>query len=134
MQRPTGVVILAALYWLAAFCLIMIGFALAVGLTIFSGMRTGMPTFLAGIGMIGGIVLAGFGAASAFIGYGLFQLQEWARITSIVIAAIGFMGALFGFFHPVGFARLSALVRMAVDAFIIWYLVQPAIVGVFRRA
>jgi uncharacterized membrane protein (DUF2068 family) len=134
MERPTGVVILAVLYWLAAFCLVMFGFALAVGLTIFSGMMAGVPTVLAGVGMIGGIVVLGFGAASAFIGYGLFQLQEWARVTSIVIAAIGLLGALYGFFHPVGFARLSALVRMAFDAFIIWYLVQPQIVGSFRRA
>jgi hypothetical protein len=134
MQRPIGIVVLAVLYWLAAFCLVMVGFALAVGLTIFSGMRTGMPTFLPGIGMIGGIVALGFGAASAFIGYGLFELQEWARVTSIVLAAIGFLGALFGFFHPIGVARFSSLVRMALDAFIIWYLVQPQIVGVFRRA
>jgi hypothetical protein len=134
MQRPTGVVVLAVLYWLTAVGLIFVGCALAVGLTAVSHLATGGPAALAGVGMIGGIVLLGFGAITGFIGYGLFQLQEWARVTTIVFAALGFAAAIFGFFHPIGIARISSLVRMAVDAFIIWYLVQPTIVGIFRRA
>jgi hypothetical protein len=134
MQRPTGVVVLAVLYWLTAVGLIFLGCALAVGLTAASHLATGVPAALAGVGMIGGIVLLGFGAITGFVGYGLFQLQEWARVTTIVFAALGFAVAIFGFFHPIGIARISSLVRMAVDAFIIWYLVQPTIVGIFRRA
>jgi hypothetical protein len=134
MQRPAGVVVLAILYWVAAFFLILVGCALAIGLSIFGGMMSGMPTVLAGVGVIGGIVLLGLGGASAAVGYGLFQMQEWARITTIVITAIGFAGALFGFVHPIGIGRISSLVRMGIDAFIIWYLVQPQTAMVFRRA
>jgi hypothetical protein len=134
MQRPTGVVVLAVLYWLSAACLIVVGCALAIGLAAFSHLAAGVPGVFAGVGMIGGIVLIGGGAMSGFLGYSLYQLQEWARVTTIVLVAIGFAGALFGFFHPIGIGRISSLVRMAIDAFIIWYLVQPTIVGIFRRA
>ena len=75
----------------------------------------------------------GFAAAIAFIGYGLFQMLEWARITTIVIAGIGFAGAIFGFTHPIYVGRFSLVVRMAVDGFIIWYLVQPQIAASFLR-
>jgi hypothetical protein len=134
VQRPTGVIILAVLYWLSAFCLLLIGAVMAVGFTAFSGMAAGMASLFVGFGVIGGIVLLGLGAAMALVGYGLFQLQEWARITTIVLFAIGFAGGLFGLIHPIGFGRISASIRMALDGLILWYLVQPQIGRVFRRA
>jgi hypothetical protein len=134
VQRPAGVVVIAILYWLSAFCLLLLGAIMAIGFTAFSGMMAGMSSLLAGFGAIGGIFLLGFGAVIAFIGYSLFQLQEWARITTIVLVAISFAGAIFGILHPIGIGRISSIVRMAIDAYIIWYLVQPQIVGCFRRA
>lgn len=134
MLRPAGVVIVAVLYWLSAFFLLLVGGIMAIGFTAFSALRNGVPPFLAGLGVIGGIIFLGLGAAMALIGYSLFQLQEWARVTTIVLVAIGFAAAIFGFMHPFGFGRVSAILRMAIDGFIIWYLVQPQVVGAFRRA
>ena len=134
MQRPTGVVIIAVLYWLSAFCLILFGAVMAIGFTAFSAMMAGLPSFLGGLGVIGGIFLLGFGAAMALIGYCLFQLQEWARVTTIVLVALSFAGAIFGIVHPIGIGRISSVIRMAIDGFIIWYLVQPQVALAFRRA
>jgi hypothetical protein len=134
VQRPTGVTVIAILYWLSAFVLIMLGSMMAIGFTAFGGMMSGMSSLLAGFGVIGGIVLLGFGAVMAVIGYSLFQLQEWARVTTIVLVALGFLMGVLGLLHPIGVGRFSSLVRMGIDAFIIWYLVQPQVSGAFRRA
>jgi hypothetical protein len=107
---------------------------MAIGFTAFSGMMAGMSSVLAGFGAIGGIVFLGFGAVIALIGYSLYQLQEWARVATIVLVALSFAGAIFGVIHPIGIGRISSLVRMGIDAYIIWYLVQPQIVACFRRA
>jgi hypothetical protein len=134
VQRPPGVVVVAVLYWLSAFVLIVLGCIMAIGFTAFGGMATGMVSMFAGFGVIGGILLLGFGTVMALIGYSLFQLQEWARITTIVLVALSFAGAVFGLLHPIGVGVLASLVRMAIDAVIIWYLVQPQVSAAFRRA
>jgi hypothetical protein len=134
MRRPVGVLILAILYWVGACGLLLGGIALAVGLSVAGRMATGMPSPLAGVGVIGGIVMMGLGAVMAFVGYGMFQMFEWARITTIVLAGLGLVAAVFGFIHPFAVSRFSLIVRIAIDGFIIWYLVQPGIVAMFRRA
>ena len=110
------------------------GVVMAVGFSAFGSVATGMMSLFAGFGVIGGIVLLGFGAVLAFLGYSVFQLQEWARVTTIVLVAIGFAAAVLSFFSFGGNARISSLFRMAIDAVIIWYLVQPQVSGAFRRS
>ena len=134
MQRPGGVVVIAVLYWLSAFTLLVMGVIMAVGFTAFGSVATGMMSMFAGFGVIGGIVLLGFGAVLGFLGYSLFQLNEWARVTTIVLVALGFIAAVFAFFSFGGGARISSLFRMAIDAVIIWYLMQPQVNGAFRRS
>jgi len=126
--------VIAVLYWLSAFTLLLMGTIMAVGFTAFGAVAQGIMSMFAGFGVIGGIVLLGFGAVMAFIGYSLFQLQEWARVTTIVLVAIGFAAAVFGFFSFGGGARISSLFRMAIDAVIIWYLAQPPVSNAFRRS
>ena len=134
MQRPTGVVVIAILYWLSACTSLLMGIVMAVGFTAFGSVATGMMSMFAGFGVIGGIVLLGFGAVLAFLGYSLFQLNEWARVTTIVLVALGFIAAVSALISFGGGARISALFRMAIDAVIIWYLVQPQVSGAFRRS
>ncbi len=134
MERPTGVVVISVLYWLSAFTLVVMGCIMAVGFTAFGSVASGMMSMFAGFGVIGGIVLIGFGAVLAFLGYSLFQLNEWARITTIVLVALGFVAAVLSFFGFGGYARISSLFRMAIDAVVIWYLVQPQVSGVFQRS
>jgi hypothetical protein len=107
---------------------------MAIGFGVFAEMMARMQPWMAGLGTIAGIVMLGLGAALALIGYNLFQLQEWARVTTIVLVALSFAGAIFGLLHPIGIGRISSVIRMAIDGFIIWYLVQPQVVGCFRRA
>ncbi|HWR14399.1 MAG TPA: hypothetical protein VN577_06200 [Terriglobales bacterium] len=132
MNRPPGVVVIAVLYWIGAFFLLFVGGVLLIGFTAFGAMAQGMQTIVAGLGSIGGILLLGFGAILAFIGYSLFQLKEWARITAIVFSGIAILAAVLSFISPIGMGMISRVFRLAVNAVIVWYLVQPQIKAAFR--
>jgi hypothetical protein len=63
----------------------------------------------------------------------LFQLKEWARIVVIVFAAIGLLFGMASFFLP-GMFLFGKLIRLAVNALIIWYLMQPPVKAAFGVA
>jgi hypothetical protein len=132
MQKPAGVAVLAVLYWVGAFfCLLMAG-AIIIGLTSVGVFIGDYGPLMAGFGTISGLVFVAFAAACAFIGYGLFQLQEWARTTAIVLSAIGIVVSILGLFWPVGMFFFGRLFKLVLNAIIIWYLTRPQVRTVFR--
>jgi hypothetical protein len=133
MQKPTGVVIIAVLYWIGALGLLVIGMMMSFGFSAFMAMSKGFVPLLAGFGLVGGIVLLGLGAVFVLIGYGLFALQEWARIVTVVLTGIGFLVAMSGMFWPSVYGLVPRLFRIALDGVIIWYLLQPHVKAAFRR-
>ncbi len=128
MTRPSGVVLIAVLYWFGAFWLLLMGVILAIGATVFGAIMSGIPAIIGGLGLIGGIFLIGLGAAVAFVGYGLFTLQEWARMTATILAVIGIvLGVL------AGIGMFGRLIRLAINVAIVWYLNQTQVKNCFRR-
>ena len=128
MNRPSGVVLIAVLYWFGAFWLLLMGAVLAIGATVFGALLSGIPAIIGGLGLIGGIFLIGLGAAVAFVGYGLFTLQEWARMTATILAVIGIvLGVL------AGIGIFGRLIRLAINVAIVWYLNQAQVKMCFRR-
>jgi hypothetical protein len=133
MNRPTGVTVIAVLYFLgAAFCVCLaIVFAVGGGLaTAFLPPDTQIPRGVAAAaGALGAIVFFIGGAIAVVIAMGLLNLKEWARIVAIVFACLGLLGAAFALirFHPFG------LIRAAINGWILWYLLQPQVVATFRR-
>ena len=90
------------------------------------------------VGVVGAAFTLGFATVAALAGYGVWTLREWGRILCIVLAGIAvllslpgllFMGLHFGFF--LGGYRLM---KLAVNVAIIWYLLQPQIMSLFRRS
>ena len=69
---------------------------------------------------------------------GLLKLKEWARIVTIVFAAIGAVFGLLGLFtllaHIAVIGILWALCRLAINVWIIWYLLQPHVKAAFQGA
>ncbi len=128
MNRPAGVVLIAILYWFGAFWLLLMGAVLAIGATVFGALMSGIPAIIGGLGLIGGIFLIGLGAAVAFVGYGLFTLQEWARMTATILAVIGIV---FGVLAGIGI--FGRLIRLAINVAILWYLSQTQVKMCFRR-
>jgi uncharacterized membrane protein (DUF2068 family) len=87
-------------------------------------------------GVIGGAIFLFIALVTAVIAWGLWTLQEWARILTIIFngifLALGILGMFaLAFFHPAGV--VFRLVRLAINGVIIWYLLQPEVVAAFKR-
>jgi len=137
MERPTGVTILSVLAFIGAgFCVLG-----ALGLLLLGGVMASRMTSMP-IGMIGGI---GAAVASVFflvlavvyvvLGVGMWKLQNWARVITIVLIgigllfqALGLLGALFHF-HPILFFWRA--IFAAIDVWIIVYLLKPHVKQAF---
>jgi hypothetical protein len=143
MGRPTGVTILAILNFIgAAFCLLGgIGMILGGGFiaTMLSQQgqgSAGAAGILAGLGAAAGVVIIICGGISALIGFGLWKLKGWARIVSIVLygisAALQLLGLLGSLAHFNAFAVIWSVFWIAVDAFVIWYLLKPEVKAAFQ--
>jgi uncharacterized membrane protein len=90
---------------------------------------------MAALGAFAGVVLLVVGAIYAVIGFGLWKLQNWARIVSIVLVALGLLSGAygaFGLFSPLHIGLLIwQLFWIAIDVWIILYLLKPHVKQAF---
>ena len=137
MQRPGGVTLLAVLDFIAAGCLVLAALVMVLGMgfvgAMTGGHERGGAMLLAGLGVLGAVIFFVMAAVSALIGYGMWNMQNWARILSIVFACLGVAGGLFGLMTGVHFHVfiMWTIIRMAIAALIIWYLFQPHVKAAF---
>lgn len=135
MQKPAGVVILAILNWIGAAFLLIPALALLFGSSFLAGLigrQFGPIAAFAGI--VGGAFILVFAVIGAVLGWGLWELQEWARIVTIVLNGLALIPSVLGLFlwmHPFGI--IFRLVRITVHGLIVWYLLQPQVAAAFRR-
>lgn len=139
-QRPTGVTVLAILAFIGAACAVGFGLmtlALAglAGAGAAAGGSMGGMAIIAGFGLLGSIFLFGMGALSIVVGIGLLRLRNWARLTTIVLSAIGVLMSVPGLFLSLMafevFSLVGQLIPVAINAVIVWYLLQPHVVAAF---
>jgi hypothetical protein len=128
MDRPAGVIVIAALFFLAAAYLGGMGAILllspgAVSLTL------GAP-LLFGLELAGPYMFLLAAAVGAFIGWGLRRLHRWARWAAMAVAFVGFVmlvpslsAAAVGFRWSLLWTGLGAIVRVGM----IWYLWQEEV-------
>jgi hypothetical protein len=134
MQRPSGVTLIATLFFLVAAYLCAIG---ALMLT-----RPGMVSMSLGDPLLHGLELAGpymflvVGAVGAIIGWGLLRLNYWARWAAIVAAIAGVVllvpsvsAVAVDFRWFLLWAGLGIMVRVAV----VWYLLQEPARAAFTK-
>lgn len=121
MRRPAGVTIIAILMFLAA----------VSDLLLPGGIR------FRGVGTIRGpwvFVLSGLYIA---VGIGLLRRFQWARLAAIAeaILGVGFLGValLNGLLQLRLIFVFAYLVRLPIDALVIWYLLKPEVGRVFTR-
>jgi uncharacterized membrane protein (DUF2068 family) len=142
MGRPTGVTVIAVLYFIGAGICVLAGIGLMVGggfVATMMNQQQGVPAgLLAAVGAGVGVLCLVFAAVAALIGWGLLTLKNWARIVAIVFAALGALGGLFGMFailtHFAAIGIFFALCRLAINGLIIWYLLQPHVRTAFEGA
>jgi len=96
---------------------------------------TNLTAVMASVGVVMAIGFFIFALLSALIGWGMLKLKNWARITSIIYSSIGILfcglGLLLALLHfnPISFIWDGFW--LAVNVFIIWYLLQPDVKVVF---
>src|SRR5258706_5853004 len=116
MARPTGVTIIAVLYFLGAALGLLGGVLMFVGGGFLASMinQQGGAGGSAGAGMMAGLGAVGGGVAlivaanCALVGWGLWEVKNLARIVALVLSRLGILGALalllyFSLLLPVGF-------------------------------
>jgi uncharacterized membrane protein (DUF2068 family) len=141
MQRPTGVTILAILAFIGAGMLVLAGFVLFAGGALVSRFanipQAGMIAGFAGA-VLAAICL-GFALLEFVIGLGLWKLQNWARILTIVLICLALLssalGILMGLTHMFGiFFFMLFFRRIVVAAIQVWiliYLLKPHVKQAF---
>lgn len=141
MGRPTGVTIIAVLDFIGAGVCVLAGLGMMLGggvvATMMSQQQGGAGAGILGaIGAAAGVFFLVCAAVAVLLGWGLLKLKEWARIITIVFAAIGAVFSLIGMFAVLGhFAAVGifvALIRLAINGLILWYLLQPHVKAAFQ--
>lgn len=143
-MRPTGVTLIALYHFISSLFLLGMAVLLFVGGTVlaamFGGSTFGSATgaslgFM--VGAFGGVMFIAFAIVAAVVGYGTWNLREWGRVLSIVLAVISllfsFPGLLMMGLHLHLFFGTYRLFRIAVAILIVWYLMQPQIRVLFQR-
>jgi uncharacterized membrane protein (DUF2068 family) len=141
MQRPTGVTILAILAFIGAGMLLLAALALFVSGTILARFanvqQVGMVAGVAGT--ILAVMCLGFAVLEFVIGLGLWKLQNWARILTIVLICLALLSTAFGvliglthmfgmFFFMLFFRRI---IIAAIQVWILIYLLKPHVKQAF---
>ncbi|HEY4837215.1 MAG TPA: hypothetical protein VIH72_01320 [Candidatus Acidoferrales bacterium] len=144
MQRPTGVTVIAVLDFIGAGFAVIGALLMFMGGSILASFFSAAATangatgtapaagIMASIGIIAGVIVLCFAILAIFIAMGLLKLKNWARITTIVLSALGLLSTLSRFLH--GFAGGGMVVTIIVLAYyiwVIWYMLQPNVKAAF---
>lgn len=142
MERPTGVTVLAVLDFIGSACLVLVAIIFLVGAGFAGSMlhnqSSGGAMMLAGLGTLGAVFFFIGALVAGALGFGLWNLMNWARWITIFFAALGILGAFAGFamgmgHHAFGWG-MALLFRLAINGIIIWYLFQPNVRRAFGEA
>ncbi|HXX71304.1 MAG TPA: hypothetical protein VEI55_03365 [Candidatus Acidoferrum sp.] len=138
MERPAGVTFLSILAFIGAVILALGGLVMVLGGTMMTQMSVSHPRMALFAGMGGvllGLTMMGVAAAYVVMGIGLWKLENWARIVTIVFAVLGvvFFGlhTLEALIHFHTFLLFWRAIFAALNVWIIVYLLQPKVKQAF---
>ncbi len=137
MERPTGVTVLAILSFMSAACAVLFALIFVFGGALLSRMSHSRidSSVVAGLGVLAGVFIFGFAVLYAVVGFGLWKLQNWSRLLTMILVGVSgvfsvlrVMGSVLHF-RP-GFAAFN-LVICAIDIWILIYLLRPDVKQAF---
>ena len=138
MERPTGVTILAVLYFIGTAFLGLCGILFIVGGSMLSGLaQSGGPgsAILAAGGAVVGAIFIVLALLELAIGIGFIKLQNWARVVAIVFTGIAVLFGVLGMFsllaHVMVFALMIRFIVLALQIWILVYLFKPHVKQAF---
>lgn len=138
MERPAGVTFLSILAFFGAVILALGGLVMCLGFSVMMSHMAVYPRMgmMAGLGsVIIGLMMLGVAAVYVVMGIGLWKLQNWSRILTIVLAGLGVLfygvGILGALFHFHIFLLFWRAIFLALNVWIIVYLLQPNVKQAF---
>ena len=138
MERPTGVTILAVLYFIGTAFLGLCGILFIVGGSMLSGLaQSGGPgsAILAAGGAVVGAIFLVLALLELAIGIGFIKLPNWARVVAIVFTGIAVLFGVLGMFsllaHVMVFALMIRFIVLALQIWILVYLFKPHVKQAF---
>jgi hypothetical protein len=138
MERPTGVTIIAVLYFLGTAFLGLCGLLFIVGGSMLSGLaKSGGPgsAILAAGGAVVGAIFLVLALIELAIGIGFIKLQNWARVVAIIFTGIAVLLGILGLFslllHLMVFALIIRLAVLVLQIWILIYLFKPHVKQAF---
>jgi hypothetical protein len=144
MGRPTGVTVIAILYFFGtAFCLVA-GIGVIAGGGFFAEYVNKSGAQNAGVGagilaaIVGvlGVILLVAAVLDIVVGVGLMKIKSWARVIAIALSGLAVLGAARGIvtsmLHFNLFSLCINLMVLALNGWIVWYLLQPNITAAFQ--
>lgn len=145
MNRPTGVTLIAVLYFIGGAFAALAGLGMVAGggmmATIMSqqGQSAGpLAGILGGLGAALGIIILVMAAVDIVLGIGLIKLKEWARMVTVVVtaifAALGAWGLITTLAHFILFATIIRVCVLALQVWIVMYLLKPEVKAAFQGA
>src|SRR3989344_2509164 len=120
-EMPTGVKVISVLYYICAAFAVLFGLLLMAGAGFIGNLMKSVPllSFLGtGFFLAIGLVLIAFGVLDFFVGRGLWNGRNWARIIVIIFSALGILGGLSSLLR----FNLSGIGGFVVHAIIVYYL------------
>ena len=135
-ERPVGVVVLSVLWTVAAVLVLLAAWEMSNGTL--GGQKA--PSWLAPELVQRAPYLAVFGVAFGIVAFGLWELRNWARITTIICSSIDLCFS--GWILVSAFAADAAgnagfwilMLRTAIDATTSVYLMRDVIGKTFQEA
>jgi len=137
VKRPFGVTAVAVLMCIGAALLALgsLGFFVLGGGAVTTGAGGPMSQLFSEMGTIGAGIFLVLAAAYATLAIYLLKLASWARLATIVFIALGSLFAVIGILaslpHPDFLVFAWQLLVIAVDVWIMWYLLRPHIKNAF---
>ena len=138
MKRPTGVSILSLLFIVLGVFSVVGGAGMLVVLKDFKSMypmireqikefdETITPEMLENVLRVTSVLMLTSGIISIVIGWGLWNMFNWARIGAIVFSGFGVLSGLISAFAQPFFAF-----EIVVNLLVIWYLMKSEIIQAF---
>jgi uncharacterized membrane protein (DUF2068 family) len=133
-MRPLGVTLIGAYQILRGVLGVLFGLCLllftglAVRLAALASEGNAIERILHNFGRIAGLGVIAFAILHLLAGFGLFKMQNWARLLTLLLSAIGLVVLL-----PVLVAALGLpLIFAAINAVTIFYLAMPPVKRVFH--
>ncbi len=115
---PIGVKLISIWWYISAFFTALFGLIImvvgSVGGSYLGDLIGAWAKLIAGLAVVGGIILIALGIVYLFIAINVWKGKSWARMVTLVFSAFAVVTSIFSL--PVG------IVGLAINGLIIWYL------------